>query len=130
VREVCFLLDEGGEVLWSDASQSPSHLPDSRERWEALWARREVLSEVAHSHPCGPLAFSREDETTMQALTHALGRALRFSVVAPTATLVREPDGSEHVLEGDAQPAWARDLRFASGMIDTSGAALRKNADP
>ncbi|MBW2458668.1 MAG: hypothetical protein JRI68_29490 [Deltaproteobacteria bacterium] len=37
---------------------------------------------IAHSHPMGPVAFSQEDQTTMSALDSALGRRLRFSVVA------------------------------------------------
>ena len=64
------------------------------------------------------VAFSLEDATTMDALVTALGRRLRFSVVAPAgmvrstvtagkapiATLVRE------------EPWWAPLLRLASGM--------------
>ena len=29
---------KGGAVLWADASDSPAALPDSRSRWEAIWA--------------------------------------------------------------------------------------------
>lgn len=72
-REVFFLIGRGGALIWSDASTSPSALPDSRRRWEAIWENRAELEELAHSHPNGPLAFSSEDETTMQALEGALG---------------------------------------------------------
>src|SRR3954470_22476208 len=83
LREVLLLIGEDDVVLWSDASDSPVALPDSRTRWEAIWSRRDRIVEIAHSHPVGPQAFSREDETTMTALVSALGRPILFSVVAP-----------------------------------------------
>ena len=89
MREVCFLIGTNGEVLWSDASNSPAAMPDSRARWQAIWSRRDILAEIAHSHPRGPAAFSTTDESTMEALTSALGTAPRFSVVTPTVTIVR-----------------------------------------
>jgi hypothetical protein len=112
-REVCFLIGKGGAVLWSDASQSPIHLPDSRARWEAIWSRREDLEEIAHTHPTGPRAFSAEDESTMQALLSALGKEIRFSVVAPDGIIVRQ--GNEDALVDD-EPWWAALIRLASGM--------------
>src|SRR5262245_33020342 len=90
MREVCYLVGDGGRVLWSDAGTSPAALPDSRARWEAIWSRCHELVEIAHSHPIGPAAFSAEDESTMAALAAALGFAPRFSVVAPRAMVVRE----------------------------------------
>ncbi len=117
LREVCFLLDGEGRVLWSDASASPHGLPDSRQRWEAIWSRREELAEIAHSHPLGPLAFSSEDETTMAALVAALGRRPAFSAVAPEGSIRRGPDGLDRVLARGEEPAWAEELRRASGMM-------------
>ncbi len=113
-REVCFLIGAEGEVLWSDASSSPVALPDSRSRWEAIWSRRGEIVEIAHSHPVGPLAFSHEDETTMEALTAALGRAPRFSVVAPNGMVVRVEGRTEMMQD---EPPWAARLRRESGMI-------------
>ena len=113
MREVCFLIGRGGALLWADASDSPAALPDSRARWEAIWAHRDELEEIAHSHPAGPAAFSREDETTMAALDSALGRVVRFSVVAPRVTIVRDRD---RTLEVHPEPWWAALLRLASGM--------------
>lgn len=112
-REVCLLIGSDNEVLWSDESDSPVRLPDSRERWEAIWQLRGELVEVAHSHPEGPLGFSSEDETTMAALTSALGRPLRFSVVAPGGMVRRVGDRDLLVAE---EPWWAEPLRQASGM--------------
>jgi hypothetical protein len=113
MREVCFLIGRDGAVLWADASDSPAALPDSRSRWEAIWELRDDLEEIAHSHPHGPAAFSREDETTMAALDSALGRLVRFSVVAPRVMIARDGDRTIAV---DPEPWWAAILRLASGM--------------
>ena len=121
------LIGEDDVVLWSDASDSPVALPDSRARWEAIWSRRDVVVEIAHSHPVGPEAFSREDETTMAALVSALGRPLTFSVVAPQR-MVRttfDPAGSKSSKSSsedyvttfvEDEPWWASLLRLASSM--------------
>ena len=113
-REVCMLIGRGDAVLWSDTGETALALPDSRARWEAIWRLRGELEAVAHSHPFGPRAFSHEDETTMDAIDAALGKQLRYVVVAPGGLVVREhgapvaPPGSE--------PWWAALLRLASGM--------------
>ncbi|GAA0936628.1 hypothetical protein [Virgisporangium aurantiacum] len=114
VTEVCFLLDAEGTVLWRDSSGDPSALPDSRERWSAIWACRDALAEVAHSHPRGPLAFSATDLSTMDAVDAALGRPLGYAVVTPENLLRRRPDGT--TLIEDVEPAWVLDLRRASGL--------------
>ncbi|MBN8228709.1 hypothetical protein JYK02_14445 [Corallococcus macrosporus] len=113
-REVCLLIGPEDAVLWGDSFDDPVALPDSRARWEAIWSLRDTLVEITHSHPEGPLGFSQEDETTMAALQVALGRPLRFSVVAPDGMLVRI--GGEDVLVRD-EPAWAAALRIASGLM-------------
>ncbi|MBX3258422.1 MAG: Mov34/MPN/PAD-1 family protein [Labilithrix sp.] len=127
LREVFFLVGEGDVVLWSDASESPVRLPDTRARWEAIWSRRERIVEIAHSHPIGPIAFSREDETTMRALVTALGRPVLFSVVAPDGMIRRvepvdEPGAGEdrRARLVEDEPWWTRLLRLASGMQETS----------
>lgn len=120
MREVLLLLGEGDVILWSDASESPVALPDSRTRWEQIWSRREQIVEIAHSHPVGPQAFSREDETTMAALVTALGRPITFSVVAPRAmvrcTKTLDEDPVATLVESEREPWWASLLRLASGM--------------
>ncbi len=118
-REVCFLIDGEGRLLWSDASSSPVSLPDSRERWEAIWRHRAQLAEISHSHPLGPLAFSQEDESTMEALIAALGARPRFSVVAPEGMLVRDAAGQE--ASPAEEPWWTGLLRLASGMTGDGG---------
>ena len=125
LREVFFLIGEDGCILWSDAGDSPVRLPDSRARWEAIWSRRDRIAEIAHSHPIGPLAFSREDETTMRALVSALGRPLVFSVIAAqgmvrrTENLEAGGDARPPTIVGD-EPWWTSVLRLASGVHQTS----------
>ena len=125
MREVCLLIGKNDVVLWSDASDSPVALPDSRARWDAIWSRRSRIVEIAHSHPVGPLAFSNEDETTMQALVSALGKSMRFSVVAPngmvrcTKKKMRGEQAPKTIVEecsAEREPWWAPLLRLASGM--------------
>ena len=115
LREVLLLIGEGDIILWSDASDSPVALPDSRARWDAIWSRRAEIVEIAHSHPAGPEAFSREDETTMSALVSALGRPLVFSVVAPER-MIRTSNAGETSDHVEDEPWWASLLRLASGM--------------
>ena len=116
-REVCFILGEGDCILWSDASHSPVALPDSRARWETIWAQRARIVEIAHTHPTGVASFSCVDETTMVALDSALGRRLVYSVVTPQRMLRRTPgdDGPVERLV-DAEPWWASLIRTASGI--------------
>jgi hypothetical protein len=113
-REVCFLIGKGGAILWADASDSPAALPDSRARWEAIWQHRDELEVIAHSHPIGPSAFSAEDESTMEALDSALGKRMRYMVVAPRVTIARTGGGP--VEQVSPEPWWAALLRLASGM--------------
>ena len=115
MREVFFVIGKNGAVLWSDASDSAAALPDRRERWDVIWRLREEIEELAHSHPAGPLGFSHEDETTMEALTAGLGRAVRFSVVAPNGTVVRQ-NGADAIVQVADEPWWAALMRRASGM--------------
>ncbi len=113
MTEVCILLDRHGHILWADAGTSPTALPDSRARWDAIWANRDVLDAIAHSHPVGPSSFSEEDLSTMAAIDAALGRELRYMVVAPRAVVTRSGDATTPL---DPEPWWADLLRLASGM--------------
>ncbi|PTL79421.1 hypothetical protein [Vitiosangium sp. GDMCC 1.1324] len=125
LREVCLLIGRDGTVLWSDASDSPVSLPDSRARWEAIWRLRGELEEISHSHPVGPLGFSAEDETTMEALTVALGRPVRFSVVAPDGMVVRE-EGKDRLVT--VEPGWTGRLRTESGMPRAGSGCQAENS--
>jgi len=109
--EVCFLIAGDGRVLWSDRG-SPGALPDSTDRWQAIWRHRDELDVIAHTHPGGLLAFSEEDRTTMAAIDAALGRPLRYAVVTVDAVFYRDLDGSQRV--DRAEPDWVALLREAS----------------
>jgi hypothetical protein len=117
-REVCFLIGHDDTVLWSDASDSPVALPDTRERWEAIWSRRDAIVEIAHTHPLGGAAFSIEDETTMVALDSALGRNLTYSVVTPQK-MIRRIHSTEAFTDStvEAEPWWTALIRVASGVF-------------
>jgi hypothetical protein len=107
------LVSRGDAIVWADASDSPTALPDSRARWEAIWRHRDELIAIAHSHPVGPAAFSAEDTSTMAALDEALGKPMRYCVVAPAVTIARL-GGRDDVVS--PEPWWAALLRLASGM--------------
>lgn len=113
-REVCLLIGKGGAILWSDASDSPHRLPDSRDRWDAIWQNREVLEIIVHSHPHGPHGFSSEDRSTMSAIDGALGKACVYAVVSPRGTIQRQAEEESDV---SPEPWWASLLRLASGMV-------------
>jgi hypothetical protein len=109
------LIGRGDAILYADASTSAAALPDSRARWEAIWRHRAELEAIVHSHPVGPAAFSSEDESTMAAIDSALGRAVRYCIVAPAVTIARTGiDAPSEKL--DPQPWWAALIRLASGM--------------
>ncbi|MFT3842914.1 MAG: hypothetical protein QM723_38355 [Myxococcaceae bacterium] len=112
-REVCILVSTSGAILWSDAGPSALALPDTRERWEAIWRNRDDLGWIVHSHPVGPRAFSYEDVTTMDALDAALGRPMRYAVLAPDGLVVRE---GAQTGESNERPWWCELLRLASGF--------------
>ncbi len=115
MREVCFLIGRDNAILYADAGTSPSALPDSRARWDAIWRHRAELEVIAHSHPIGPAAFSAEDRSTMHAIDSALGRHVRYSVVAPRVTILCvAPD--DLILPLAPEPWWAGLLRLSSGM--------------
>lgn len=112
MREVLLLIDRQRRVVWSD-SGGPSSLPDSRTRWEAIWEHRDELAEIVHTHPRGMLRFSAEDESTMEALGHALAETPVFSIVTDTGML-RRIDGADVLVQDE--PWWTGLLRLASGL--------------
>ena len=106
-REVIFIISKGGHIIYSDASDTPLLLPDSRTRWNAIWENREQLSIIAHSHPPGLAAFSDEDTSTMKAIEDALGRKPLGVVVVPQVT------SGEPIAE---TTWWVDLLKLASGL--------------
>ena len=134
MKEQFCLVDHEGAFLWMDPVEGATQvsIPDSVERWEAIWKFRKETVVIAHSHPVGPSDFSHTDRTTMDALVLALApEVLFFAVVSPIGTrfishraLTRKFDpwsGSLlPLVEGSVmlprglEPGWAKWLRQAS----------------
>lgn len=112
-QEIFFLIGRDGQVLYQDGDRNPLALTDKRSRWEAIWSHRAELTELSHSHPVGPEAFSDEDVSTMRALDDALGRRLAFSLVTPRGTFAR--DERDRAMPTEPAP-WVQDLRRDSGL--------------
>src|SRR5262249_30736006 len=96
MREVCFLLVED-KILRAYFGSSTS-IPYERERWETIWAHRNELSEIVHSHPGGLLDFSHEDLTTMEAVEAGTGKTFTWSIVTKDRFLSRT-GGKDHLRE-------------------------------
>ncbi len=109
MKEVCFILCGDAVVRISIGCQSA--IPDSKDRWNAIWENREDLTEVVHTHPGGLLRFSSEDLTTMEAVEAALGKPLRWSIVTEDGFLTRF-DGEDD--DRDDAPWWLPVLREIS----------------
>lgn len=119
--EAAAVIGPGGEVLhWHlPAGRTSTRLPDSRSLWEVLWARRDDLVGVAHTHPgSGPPTPSQEDVTTFAACEAGLGRRLVWwiaSVDHLTAFTWCGPDRTDY--RGDPvpqAPPWLAELRTHS----------------
>jgi hypothetical protein len=79
-------------------------LPDSHELWEILWASREELGGVAHTHPWdGPAGPSHTDVTTFAAVEAGLGKRLIWPIVTFTQVDYYEwvgPDRLDYAVVG------------------------------
>lgn len=81
--ETALVFDADGVPLhWHlPAGRSAVSIPDSRALWEVLWAARERLGGVAHTHPgAGPALPSDVDVTTFAACEAGLGRRLQWVI--------------------------------------------------
>lgn len=89
MREVALVFDNAGRAIyWHEPrGATAGSLPDDRALWEALWAHREELAGVAHTHPgSGIPAPSHTDVTTWAAVEAALGKRLVWPVVTIDAS--------------------------------------------
>src|SRR5215475_2660837 len=109
MREVCFILvqDKILRVYFGSATS----IPDSRERWEIIWERRNEITEIAHSHPGEFLNFSHEDLTTMEAVEAGTGKTFTWSIVTETRLLSRM-NGKDQLREDS--PWWIGLIRRLS----------------
>lgn len=79
--EVAVVLDRERQPLYwhAPAGATGVALPDSRDLWQVLWAERDRLCGVAHSHPGrGEPWPSTEDLSTFAACEAGLGRRLEW----------------------------------------------------
>ena len=125
--EVAVVLGVGRQPLHWHVPPEASRvaLPDSRSLWEVLWAERERVSGVAHTHPGhGEPWPSFEDLTTFDACELGLGVRLEWWIA--TADRVRRFARMGHgpfdyapvptpAEEADTAP-WLAELRRRSGM--------------
>ena len=112
MREVCFILVE--DRILRCYIGTASSIPDSRERWNVIWAHREEITEIAHTHPGDFLGFSREDLTTMEAVEAGTARTYTWSIVTREGYLSRT-DGNDEQRED--RPWWLEPLRLLSSAI-------------
>jgi hypothetical protein len=98
MREVCFLLVQ--DKILRAYFGTAARIPDSRERWEMIWAHRDEITEIAHTHPGDFLGFSDEDLTTMEAVEAGTGKRFAWSVVTRRGFLSRK-DGKDLLREDD-----------------------------
>lgn len=109
MREVCFLL--AGDLLLRVYYGTRASIPDQRERWELIWAHRDKITEIAHSHPGNYLDFSHEDLTTMEAVEAGTGKQFTWSII--TQNGFRSRTGGHDVDRTDT-PWWLELLRRLS----------------
>lgn len=84
MNETGMVFSETGETLfWHEPfGRTAMHLPDSDVLWDFLWANREAIGGVAHTHPWrGVPQPSLKDVTTFRAVERALGRILLWPIV-------------------------------------------------
>jgi hypothetical protein len=120
MREVCFLLVE--DKILRVYFGSATSIPDERERWETIWAHRNAITDIAHTHPGEFLDFSREDLTTMEAVEAGTGKTFTWSIVTRTGFLSRE-DGKDQRREDS--PWWLGLIRRLSYGEPRSHKAIR-----
>lgn len=77
--------DKGQALYWHvPEGRTAVSLPDSPDLWAAIWANREAVVGIAHTHPgTGQIACvpSAEDLSTFRAIDAALGRGLVYWIV-------------------------------------------------
>ena len=119
--EAAVVIDlSGAPIHWHlPAERTAVHLPDSRSLWQVLWAERQRLAGVAHTHPgVGSPAPSWEDLTTFAACEAGLGRRLDWWIATmDQIRLFRWAGPSPHRYLGcplTAPPAWLPQLRARS----------------
>ena len=123
MREAAVVLDRTETPLYWHApdGRTSAFIPDSHDLWALLWANRERVFAVAHTHPRGHLKPSSEDHSTFAAVEAGLGRRLVWWIVTQersAAYLFAHSTGSyrqvELPLSDDLGRSWMTSLRALS----------------
>jgi hypothetical protein len=125
MREVCFILVE--DRILRVYFGSATSIPDERERWETIWAHRNEITEIVHSHPGEFLDFSDEDLTTMEAVEAGTGKVFTWSIV--TKRGVRSRKGGRDEFRQDS-PWWLNLIRRLSYGEPRAHKTIRKRKEP
>lgn len=86
--EAAVVLDRDWHPIYfhTPGGRTGGSIPDSRDLWEVLWAHRENLLGVAHSHSGGGVPGpSHTDVTTFAAIDAALGARLIWPIITVDA---------------------------------------------
>ncbi|MEM7394927.1 MAG: hypothetical protein AAF492_21555 [Verrucomicrobiota bacterium] len=109
MKEICLLLID--DRLLRCTFGTATTVPDSRERWEAIWTYRHAITDIVHTHPGNFLGFSEEDRTTMQAVEAGTGQRYTWSIVTLSGYLSKR---DEHQFLNRSRPWWLAPLRLLS----------------
>jgi len=126
VVEAAAVIDPEGAVLaWHlPPGRTAVSLPDSRSLWSTLWAHRDRLGGLAHTHPgTGRPVPSREDLTTFAACEAGLGLRLDWWIATADQVLRFRwcgPGRTDYVSQEPLGPTtWLERLRQLSLQEDT-----------
>lgn len=126
--EAAVVIDKfGAAVYWhTPQGRTGGSIPDSHSFWEYIWANRERIAGIAHSHPgAGVPGPSQEDVTTFSAIELALGRKLWWWITSSDEVVKvtwKGPGAYQYIgTLLDKTPNWAHELRRISAEGATNG---------
>lgn len=102
--EVAMVFDrEGRALFWPAPQGSAGSIPDSSLLWDRIWACRDVIGGIVHTHPWnGEVWPSATDLTTFRAIEQGLGKKL----IWPIATFTEV----KYYIWDDPDESYATDL--------------------
>lgn len=122
MREAAVVINTAGEAIhWHlPVDRTAVAIPDQRSLWEVLWAHREDVLGVAHTHPgAGIPGPSYEDVTTFAPIEAGLGRRLNWWIATSDKLVLIRWSGPDRLSYQDRQlvhvePPWLERLRRES----------------
>lgn len=117
--EVAVLIDlDHSPIYWHEPLKSSVEIPDSVDLWSQIWANRNSLLGIAHSHPgTGIPQPSTTDLTTFSAIEAALGQRLLWWITSDNILSEFQWTGkSKTSYKGNiiGSTAWIQELRQRS----------------